>query len=191
METEPVNNRLESNDYGRSLKENKTETTTKRITTSTENSTEIKEPILGPTTPKIKEVDPIDLSPPPMGATESWMHWEVSHKKAKNMNFEKSSNESTLRSLTIQLFPQRLITFLEQAEKYARAAFSPSPERVPRRLTLFWSPKKDSQSPVVVKKFVPLQDGSLRQIVEVEKLGERPRSLLDSPVLVEDDDGDG
>lgn len=189
IDLETVNNRLESHDYGRSLKENKTEVTTEKITTTTENSTEIKEPILGPTTPKFKEVDPIDLSPPPMGATESWLHWEVSHKRSKKMDFDRSANESTLRSLTIQLFPQRLISFLEQAEKYARAAFSPSPDRVPRKLTLFWSPKKDaSQSPIVVKKFVPLEDGSFKPIVEVEKLGERPRSLLDSPVLVQTDD---
>ena len=177
-----TDNRLEVNDYGRSLKENKTEITTEVSTTTTENSTEIREPILGPTTPKVKEVDPIDLSPPPMGATESWVHWEVPHKRSKKMDFDRSTNESSLRSLTIQLFPQRLISFLEQAEKYARAAFSPYPERVPRRLTLFWSPKRDGHgSQTIIKKYIPIQqDGRLSPIL-IEKLGDRPRSL-DQPV---------
>ncbi|CAH1395700.1 unnamed protein product [Nezara viridula] len=185
-------NKLESSEYGRSLKENKTiETTTEITTTTTDNSSEINEPILGPTTPKVKEVDPIDLSPPPMGATESWVHWEVPHKRSKKMDFDRSTNESesSLRSLTIQLFPQRLISFLEQAEKYARAAFSPYPERVPRRLTLFWSPKRESgQGPQpVIKKYIPLSDSRLSPIL-YEKLGDSPRSLAEPVDIVENSD---
>jgi hypothetical protein len=39
---------------------------------------EIEEPILGATTPKSRSINwapHLDLSPPPLGATESWNHW--------------------------------------------------------------------------------------------------------------------
>ena len=38
---------------------------------------------------------------------------------------ESKKSEASLRSFTVQLFPKRLISFLEQAERYARMAFSP------------------------------------------------------------------
>lgn len=95
---------------------------------------EIKEPILAATTPRQhrrsskqgKWHPEVELNPPSMGATESWQHWEPppSNRRVKNMDLDKNNN-STLSALTIQFLPQRLISFLEQAEKYARLAFSP------------------------------------------------------------------
>lgn len=95
---------------------------------------EIKEPILPATTPRQhrrsskqgKWHPEVELYPPSMGATESWHHWEPppSNRRVKNMDLDKNNN-SSLSALTIQFLPQRLISFLEQAEKYARLAFSP------------------------------------------------------------------
>lgn len=96
---------------------------------------EIKEPILAATTPrhprssKQEKWQPeVELNPPSMGATESWHLWDTtsSNRRIKNMDFDKNTTTSgSLSALTIQFLPQRLISFLEQAEKYARIAFSP------------------------------------------------------------------
>lgn len=96
---------------------------------------EIKEPILAATTPrhprssKQEKWQPeVELNPPSMGATETWHLWDsnASNRRIKNMDFEKNTTSSgSLSALTIQFLPQRLISFLEQAEKYARIAFSP------------------------------------------------------------------
>lgn len=121
---------------------------------------EIKEPILPGTTHRVrtsskfennKWVPRTDLNPPSMGATESWLHWEsVSGRKVKNLDLDKNENKNeTERSFslfTVQLLPQRLVSFLEQAERYARMAFSPfvssdSETRGQRRLKFlpqFW-----------------------------------------------------
>ncbi|XP_039295518.1 LOW QUALITY PROTEIN: uncharacterized protein LOC111056619 [Nilaparvata lugens] len=123
---------------------------------------EIKEPILPSTTPRVasNRSPKSDLTPPSVTATESWYHWESSTnngKKTKKLNLDSvpsaaaaTSNEtSPERSLVVQLFPQRLVSLLEQAERYARLAFSPfvsqgdnSESRVQRMLKYlptFWT----------------------------------------------------
>nr|XP_018906706.1 PREDICTED: uncharacterized protein LOC109036788 [Bemisia tabaci]XP_018906707.1 PREDICTED: uncharacterized protein LOC109036788 [Bemisia tabaci] len=96
---------------------------------------EIKEPILKATSTKapmirargIKVNDSgwmpqQDLNPPSIGATESWQHWRTNSTKFTQIPV---SSERSYSALTVQYLPQRLIQFLEQAEKYARLAFSP------------------------------------------------------------------
>ncbi|KAG8278400.1 hypothetical protein J6590_021301 [Homalodisca vitripennis] len=135
-------------------------TESKKIELTTKG--EIKEPVLAATTPrqhrrssKQEKWHPeVELNPPSMGATESWHLWDApgSSREIKNMDLDKNTT-STLSALTIQFLPQRLISFLEQAEKYARLAFSPflssDPEsrnqRRMRFLPQFWWSKSDER----------------------------------------------
>lgn len=131
---------------------------------------EIKEPILPSTTPRLQVplnrknggrwIPGSELKPPSMGATESWYHWESttpSTRRMKNLNLDKNETERSFQLFTVQLFPQRLISFLEQAERYARMAFSPftstDPETKSRRLKFlpfFWSSDSDKEEDVDV-----------------------------------------
>lgn len=118
---------------------------------------EIEEPVLKPKSPRSRSISRMnehrwtpreDLNPPAMGATESWRHWEeTSGKSARNIHniSSKSDAHSVVEkpkslSFTVQFLPQKLLQFLEQAEKYAKLAFSPfmsddkSGERSQRRL---------------------------------------------------------
>jgi len=97
----------------------------------------------------------VELNPPSMGATESWEHWNPigSNRRVKNLDLDKNSNTS-ISALTIQFLPQRLISFLEQAEKYAKIALSPFLYNDPksknqRRLRIFpqfWWVKNEERS---------------------------------------------
>lgn len=135
------------------------------VNTSQTERSEIKEPILSSTTPRLQVplskksggrwIPGAELKPPSMGATESWFHWESSTpstRRMKNLNLDKNDTERSFQLFTVQLFPQRLITFLEQAERYARMAFSPftssNPETKSRRLKFFpffWSSDSDQE----------------------------------------------
>lgn len=123
---------------------------------------EIKEPILPATTPRQHRASKqgkwhpeAELNPPSVADTESWHNWEPpsSNRRVKNTDLEKNSN-STLSALTIQFLPQRLISFLEQAEKYARIALSPflssdSETKGQRRLRFlpsFWWGKNEERT---------------------------------------------
>lgn len=127
---------------------------------------QIKEPILSSTTPTLqvplsrkssgKWIPGAELKPPSMGATESWYHWESSTpstRRMKNLNLDKNETERSFQLFTVQLFPQRLISFLEQAERYARMAFSPfisSDSEIKSRrlkfLPFFWSSDSDQET---------------------------------------------
>lgn len=119
-------------------------TTPKEIaqTNTTSPKPEIEEPVLKPKTARSRSISRMhenrwtpreDLNPPAMGATESWRHWEESSSKsARNIHnmSSKSDVHSTAEkpkslSFTVQFLPQKLLQFLEQAEKYAKLAFSP------------------------------------------------------------------
>lgn len=124
----------------------KPETTEASVSSESTTRSEIKEPILAATTPRLqgrsskqeKWQPEVELNPPSMGATETWHLWDSpsSNRRIKNMDLDKTLNTTgPLSALTIQFLPQRLISFLEQAEKYARIAFSP-----------LWSNESDTKS---------------------------------------------
>lgn len=141
----------------------KPETTEASVSSEPTTRSEIKEPILAATTPRLqgrsskqeKWQPEVELNPPSMGATETWHLWDSpsSNRRIKNMDLDKNLNATgPLSALTIQFLPQRLISFLEQAEKYARIAFSPlwsnesdaKPQRRTRLLPqLLWGTEDD------------------------------------------------
>ncbi|KAI5754107.1 hypothetical protein M8J77_005799 [Diaphorina citri] len=108
---------------------------------------EIKEPVLKPKTARSRSISRVnkklldenrwtpreDLNPPAMGATESWKHWEENssksprniHNISSKSDVQTSSEKPKSLSFTVQFLPQKLLQFLEQAEKYAKLAFSP------------------------------------------------------------------
>ncbi|XP_073973303.1 pancreatic triacylglycerol lipase-like isoform X2 [Rhodnius prolixus] len=148
----------------------------------------------------------LELSPPAMGATESWMHWEDNSgdiqeggagspramKRSKKMDLDSSTTGSstttatpsssvgTLTSLTIQLFPKRLVSLLEHV---ARVAFPnsssglPKVERVPRRIDLlYWlSP----YSPPQHSKYIPLSKYSFSSSKDQVVKAEAPKPVHD------------
>ncbi|KAL1464239.1 hypothetical protein WDU94_003905, partial [Cyamophila willieti] len=125
-------------------------TTLKEIVNKTNTTTpkpEIKEPVLKPKSARSRSTSRIektmmeqnrwkpreDLNPPAMGATESWHHWEENSSKSPR-NIQNLSSKSDVQtssekpkslSFTVQFLPQKLLQFFEQAEKYAKLAFSP------------------------------------------------------------------
>lgn len=110
---------------------------------------EIQEPVLKPKSGRSRSISRVNkrlldekrwtptenLNPPAMGATESWRYWEpTASKSPRNVDVHNMSSRPELQkpiekpkslSFTVQFLPQRLLHFLEQAEKYAKLAFSP------------------------------------------------------------------